>query len=359
MAARPFSVSPAVTRRRKGLQPDSNDGNRIRGCFGGIMAQQYIGVYTTKERPRAVGDFPRPLGMRRRLWFVWEMPEGKYKVQPLNAALSPMAEARIISDSEFSGRFTYEADCFIAPEGYIHPDWRRMEAASVPLLDLFLVEHGGAVLPLPGPADPGTLSADDPDLLLHWARAERRPNIPALEPAQMPFDRLVGEVAPAEGEEAASVPAGIPERAPEEAAESAEDEGRQVRRLRARFVQALLLLRRGARAESLVLLEELLGEPYEYFDGGAQLFSEFGLGLRRLGFASLALAAHKRALEFAPPDARIYFNIARSYHDLGLLAEAGDFLEQSLAVSPDFAPARQFLAFIKVSGDADSPRKTD
>lgn len=91
-----------------------------------------------------------------------------------------------------------------------------------------------------------------------------------------------------------------------------EDEANQVRQLRSRFVQALLLLRRGARAESLVLWKRCSREPYEYFKGGAQLFSEFGLGLRRLGFAPLALAAHKRALEFAPKDERILFNIARA-----------------------------------------------
>ncbi|SBV95979.1 hypothetical protein KL86DPRO_10965 [uncultured delta proteobacterium] len=317
------------------------------------MAQQYIGVYATKEKSHAVGEFPRPLGTRKRMWFVWEMPDGKYKVQALNAAFQPMAEARIITSKEFSGRFTYEADCFIAPDGYTHPSMQQLDAASVPLQDLFLGEKGGGVFSLPAPADPGALLADDPNLLMHWAKAERRPKVNAPDPVKMPFDRLVGEVVSVDGDGAAPVGAAMPEKEPEEGAEREEEEAHQVRQLRSRFVQALLLLRRGARTESIALLEEMLREPYEFFKGGAQLFSEFGLGLRRLGFTPLALAAHKRALEFAPKDERILFNIARSYHDLGLLAEARDFLEQSLAVAPEFTPARQFLTFIDVDDDAE------
>jgi tetratricopeptide (TPR) repeat protein len=310
------------------------------------MAQQYIGVYATKEKAPAVGGFPRPLGMRKRMWFVWEMTDGTYKVQALNAALHPMSEARIVTGKEFSGRFTYEAECVIAPDGYTHPTMRQMDAASASLSDFFLENQSGAGLPLPAAANPGVMLADDPDLLLHWAKAERRPKVNAPDPVKMPFDRLMGEVVSVEGDEAALAAAVTPENSPEEAAGEGDGEASLARQLRSRFVQALLLLRRGARTECLNLLEEMLREPYAHFEGGAQLFSEFGLGLRRLGLAPLALAAHKRALEFTPEDERVLFNIARSYHDLGLLAEARDFLKQSLAVAPEFAPARQFLTFL-------------
>ncbi|MCC8194743.1 MAG: tetratricopeptide repeat protein [Deltaproteobacteria bacterium] len=310
------------------------------------MAQHYIGVYATNERVPALGDFLRPLGTRKRLWFAWEMPEGKYTVQALNAAHQPMAEPRIVTANEFSSRFTYQADCFFAPEGYIHPSLQGVNAASSPLPNLFFDEKGSAVLPLPAPADTGGLLADDPNLLMHWAKVERRPKLKAVEPVKIPFDRLVGEVDTVGGAESGSPSI-------EEAAISprSEDEAQQVRQLRSRFVQALLLLRRGARSESLGLLEEMLRAPYDPFEGGAQLFSEFGLGLRRLGFASLALAAHTRALEFAPEDPRVLFNMARSCHDLGLLVEARDYLEQALKAAPDFAAARQFLTFLD---DADT-----
>ena len=307
------------------------------------MSQHYIGVYSTKEKSPAVGDFPRPLGLRKRLWFAWEMPDGKYKVQALNAAHQPMAEARFVTGKEFADRFTYEADNFFAPDGYTHPNMQGVDASAMPLPDLFLGEKSAAILP--APADPGALLADDPNLLANWAKAERRPKLQGSDPVKMPFDRLIGEVGTVPDEGGDQPPATLEEAAAKESAGGG-DEANQVRQLRSRFVQALLLLRRGARTESLTLLEEMLQEPYEPFDGGAQLFSEFGLGLRRLGFTPLALAAHRKALKFAPEDERILFNIARSYHDLGLVIEARDYLEQSLAVAPGFTAARQFLTFL-------------
>lgn len=221
---------------------------------------------------------------------------------------------------------------------------------------------------MPRPArDGGMLKADDPDLLLSWVKAEARPKHNFADPATIPFDRLVSEVAEVDAgtgrdEHNNDTQTGVfPP-----AAETGDSgpviplkgsDAEQVRFLRSQFVQALLLMRRGARSESIALLREMLHTPHTFFDGGAQLFSEFGLGLRRLGLTSLALAAHRRALEFAPRDERILFNIARSYHDLDLLPEARDYLEKALAVVPDFAAAKHFLSFIegKAAGQTGKP----
>jgi len=326
------------------------------------MAQQYIGVYATHEKAPSLGEFPRPMGTRKRLWFVWEMPEGKHKVQALNAVFQPMAEPRIIPSKEFLARFVYQPDCFYAPEGAVHPNIQGVDLVGSALPDLFLSDGEGAGNPLlpfsPQQAPPGQegkVLADDPNLLVAWAKAEPVTRPRTADPIKMPFDRLVGEVVAGPepgGELHGGIAKTVPNDAPAQGAapRAAIDENvEEVRQLRSRFVQALLLLRRGARTESLNLLEEMLAQPHAYFEGGALLFSEFGLGLRRLGFIPLALAAHKRALEFAPNDARVLFNIARTYHDLALLPEARDYLEKALAVAPDFAVARQFLMFLEAS----------
>lgn len=327
------------------------------------MAQQYVGVYATHEKAPPLGEFPRPLGMRKRLWFVWELPEGKYKVQALNAALQPMTEPRIIPSKEFSARFVYEPECFAAPEGLVHPNLQGVDLVGASLPDLFLNEPGedASLLPPPQRIDaPGKMLADDPNLLLAWAKAEPKSKVKTPDPMKMPFDRLVGEVAPQDGDGEEAAGAGLEQtdtgtagevviELRQEAPPPPEEDVQQMRHLRSQFVQALLLLRRGARSEGLTLLEEMLSQPQPFFEGGAQLFSEFGLGLRRLGFMSLALAAHKRALDFAPDDARILFNIARTYHDLDLLPEAREFLGRALAIDPEFAVARQFLMFLEAS----------
>ncbi len=322
-----------------------SSGHQVRGY---AMPQNYIGVYATKEKAPSIGDYPRPLGLRKRLWFVWESAEGKYTVQPLNAAQQPMAEPRVIPGKEFSDRYTYEADCFLAPAGATHPSLQGVAAEAMALPDLFQSSLGGSGQdsPLPPPAAPAGVRADDPDLLLAWARSGPTVRADMADPVQIPFDRLVGEVVETpeplrEGDPSASA----------DAAEPAGEETQLARQLRSQFVQALLLIRRGAKSESLALLEEMLTQTYEPFAGGAQLFSEFGLGLRRLGFVQHALAAHRKALEFSPDDARILFNIARTYHDLDLLPEARDYLEQALAVDPDFVTARQFLMFLDISQD--------
>lgn len=327
------------------------------------MAQQYIGVYATQEKGPSIGEFPRPTSARKRLWFVWELPESKYKVQALNAVFQPMSEPRVIPAREFAARFTHESEHLHVPEGYAHPTAQGLDAAGASLPDLFFGEDDSGcptIPPTQRPEPPRKLMADDPNLLAAWAKADPSLKSKTADPVKMPFDRLVGEVAPdaaAEGEERPpsecsepSVSAVMPE-ASEKTEQAGEEEAQQSRQMRSNFVQALLLLRRGARAQSLSLLEEMLSQPYEYFEGGAQLLSEFGLGLRRLGLIPLALAAHRRALEFAPNDERVLFNIARTYHDLGFLPEARDYLEKALAVAPDFVQARQFMMFLEVSGE--------
>lgn len=321
------------------------------------MPQQYIGVYATKEAAPSIAEYPRPHATRRRLWFAWETPEGQYKVQALNAAMQPMSEAKSIAAKDFSDRYAYEADCLLAPEGYAHPMADRNAAAAVPLPDLFWQEKKGGSpasdgsAPAPGLKKCGVY-ANDPSLLLEWVKASPQTLRPAPDPAKMPFARLVSEIVDQPED---STPDSEEETAdhvmpPSEPVQ--EEEAQRIRQLRSRFVQALLLLRRGAKSGGLAALEELLAQPHEHFEGGAQLFSEFGLGLRRLGFAKLALAAHRRALLFAPGDERVLFNIARSCHDLELFSEAGEYLEQALAAAPDFAAARQLLAFL----DLKSPR---
>lgn len=323
------------------------------------MGQQFIGVYATSETAPYLGDYPRPAGKRKRLWFVWETPEGRYKVQALNAAHQPMAEPRTISVREFEDRFTLEEGCVAAPEGYVSPSAAPVDAAREQLPDLFTAiaepahVSGGAPsfpagLSLATPVDDGQLRSDDPNLLFMWAKEYPPRNRAASDFARIPFDRLVNEVM--ETPDMPGAAGNAPERASEfaisEEPESS-DEVELVRTLRSRFVQALLVLRRGERDESIAMLRDILEQPYADFAGGAQLFSEFGLGLRRLGLIFLALAAHKRALEFAPDNPRVLFNIARGYHDLGLLTEAREFLSQALAIAPDFAAARQFLEFLE------------
>ena len=302
------------------------------------MGDQFLGVYTTHEVAPAMGEFPRPGVRKKRWWFVWRTANERYKVQPLNAVLQPMTEPRVISTMEFDNRYTLDEECPAVPAGYARAG-AEGEIVAVPE-DTF--------------AYTGPLAADDPNLLLHWSRTEDAAT-DASSSTSPPVEivQLMGEILPA-------APVGSTMTTPvansaNTPSSTADD---MVKLLRGRFVQALLRLRRGERAESMADLSELLSEPHVFFEGGAQLFSEIGLGLRRLGFVRLALVSHKRALEFAPRDARVLFNIARSCHDLDLVLEAKDFLEQALAVEPDFVPARQFMGFLDAGRQSQKENQT-
>lgn len=312
------------------------------------MDQEFLGVYATNEAAPSLGDFPRPLGRRKRLWFVWETPEGRYKVQALNAVCQPMAAPRVIALGEFQQRYTPEPRCPAMPEGYTVSGATGGEAPIPPLFDIFSsnadVEPGAYAFLHAGKfRDDGRLSADDPGLLRNWAEAGSKTAKQAPDPVRIPFDRLVEEVE----REAVSPRAGTEQPPPPAAPEAdGKEQPEEARHLRSTFVQALLLLRRGEREGAVAMLRGMLGKEYPPFGGAAQLFSEFGLGLRRLGLVKLALAAHRRAKEYAPRNERILFNIARSYHDLGLLDDAREYLEKALAVSPEFSAAKQFLMFL-------------
>jgi tetratricopeptide (TPR) repeat protein len=76
------------------------------------------------------------------------------------------------------------------------------------------------------------------------------------------------------------------------------------------------------------------------------MFTEFGLALRRKQKFTLALSSHLRALELAPNDERILFNVARAEYELRNPDKARYYLDKALSVAPDFTVARNFQSFL-------------
>ncbi len=313
---------------------------------------QYIGVYSTSELPSALGAGGRVMVKRKRLWFVWEMVNGLYKVQPLNAILQPMAEPRLVPLREFEARFSFEDACIAAPLGFMHPSLLEEGKDGVPM-------GGGSgtimqfspVMPAAG----GHLRPDDPNLLQAWlqsspssaaAPAGELTALQERELSRMVEDSLA-DISPEESQQAKPL---NPD-ATLDLQQTAEEQGEPVpgdeQSLRADFAIALIKIKQGRREEGVVLLEALVSRTYQPFDGAPQFFSELGLNLRRLGLITLALAAHKKALTLSPRDERVHFNLARIYHDMNQFADAKKHLEQALALAPSFDMARQFLQFLE------------
>ncbi|EHJ47971.1 Tetratricopeptide TPR_2 repeat-containing protein [Solidesulfovibrio carbinoliphilus subsp. oakridgensis] len=82
-------------------------------------------------------------------------------------------------------------------------------------------------------------------------------------------------------------------------------------------------------------------------DAQKQAINAFGIHLRKERNFDTAQAYYRSALELAPDDERILFNLARVLFEQGDLAGARGVLEQALALDPEFAEARKFLRYVK------------
>lgn len=293
----------------------------------------FLGVYSTSEMPVVLGAALRPMVKRKRLWFVWKTSDGRFQVQALNAIMQPMSAPRVISLDEFEARYTHEPDQTASPGHQLDPGIAAED---------YGVEDALGIAP------DSPLRADDPDLLRAWmmkpvpAPSSDRPG--EFSPIQqVHLARLVDESlqAPLPDLVQGATPSPMEEEAPPAPVDAEQS-------LRADFAMALLKIKQGRRDEGLALLDSIIRWQGTPFDGAAELFSEFGLNLRRLGITSLALFAHRRALSLAPNDERIHFNLARVYHDLKKYDIAREHLEKALELAPDFTTARQFLSFLTV-----------
>ena len=85
----------------------------------------------------------------------------------------------------------------------------------------------------------------------------------------------------------------------------------------------------------------------------------FGISLRKRGDFDAAAAFYRKALELAPTDERLMFNLARALFEKGDAPACSQLLEQALAAAPEFAEAKAFLRWLKrrtpVPGDDDFP----
>ncbi len=315
-----------------------------------MQEQRFIGVYASSEMPSTLGASHRPMVRRKRLWFVWETGDGKYQVQPLNAVHMPMAEPRLITAKEFETRFTAEAECCAAPAGCAPDGEQQEQPPQMPEGDM-PGESGGQDAPQ-------VLRADDPNLLQMWleGRAPVPPRQEGLTPAQeAEMTRLLEDALLDPSRESAANASGVAEAGETWDAATKSDPAEErdpEQALRADFALALLQLKQGRRSDGVAGLERMLSRPYAPFASAATIFSELGLSLRRLGLINLSLLAHQRALEFAPEDERVHFNLARSFHDLNKFSTARMHLERALAIAPDFTVARQFLVFLKAKDPA-------
>jgi len=99
-------------------------------------------------------------------------------------------------------------------------------------------------------------------------------------------------------------------------------------------------------AAVLPVLEAAVASRAAVDDVQKASINAFGIHLRKRRDFDTAIIFYRKALEMAPDDIRLLFNLARALYEKGAVSECRAALEQALARSPDFMEARKFLHYL-------------
>ncbi|MDR2076247.1 MAG: tetratricopeptide repeat protein [Desulfovibrio sp.] len=305
----------------------------------------YLGLYTT--RPDA-GPAVLHRANESGLWQAWRAEDGSYVIQALDVRKKPWGNFfSLAADDFFYALTVLPAEDTAAGRGYF------LRSDSPHLLDVWFDQAQAAqtqgeqqvgelgLLPEEAeilsfaeifggvsPSGGSGRKAGDPEDLQPVPEAPRD-LIPIAEPDFPP-----------------NGPAALDPLSPEEPISPEERIARLEARMRVRFAELLVQVDDPTQTAVDADLQKLLQEEADFSWQQKYMFAEFGMALRRKGKKQLAFMAHLRAFELAPEDAHILFNLARSEYELGHISRAKEYLAQSLAVLPNFAPALNFLSFL-------------
>ncbi|MGE4537747.1 MAG: tetratricopeptide repeat protein [Desulfovibrio sp.] len=94
-----------------------------------------------------------------------------------------------------------------------------------------------------------------------------------------------------------------------------------------------------------VLRQAGAGDPEGH--GQKATINAFGIRLRKQKNYDTAIAYYRKALELAPGDERLMFNLARVLFEKGDLAACRDILTQAVGIDAEFSEAKKFLRYIE------------
>lgn len=89
--------------------------------------------------------------------------------------------------------------------------------------------------------------------------------------------------------------------------------------------------------------EKMAATDALYDEDHMHTFNELGITLRRSGMLQEAIRNYAKALEMAPDDEALHYNIARALKEAGNAGEAAAHLKKALELKPTFKEAKEFL----------------
>ena len=119
------------------------------------------------------------------------------------------------------------------------------------------------------------------------------------------------------------------------------------------FDSGMKALELGDRKRAMFAFEPPLQMDVPWRPAHKHMFSEFGSVLRKKRIYALALRHHTKALELAPNDENIWFNLARVHYSLGNLDKALEYLQRILKANPNMREGRLFMDYLQQKKKSD------
>ena len=119
------------------------------------------------------------------------------------------------------------------------------------------------------------------------------------------------------------------------------------------FDSGMKALELGDRKRAMFAFERPLQMDVPWRPAHKHMFSEFGSVLRKKRIYALALRHHTKALELAPNDENIWFNLARVHYSLGNLDKALEYLQRILKANPNMREGRLFMDYLQQKKKSD------
>ncbi len=291
---------------------------------------EFLGFFSTVK---SVIDGDSGFSVKKIYWYVWDAGALSVSVQMLGPDFKPAGQIMPLSRHEFENSFSPEPDMGTRPED-LDQDIVRFVTRNM---------EKNARQTAPRPSGVRSVSGSAPA----FEKAPADSLHPGVEPDAF---RLVEN---AEKPDAAMSVQEFERRELARRKRLCRIAEEKVRTLFIRDLDEFLQGMLGPEAAFKAPLEVKADWLPEY----KHMFSQLAVRLRKLKLYRRAIDYHSRALELAPGDYHIYFNMACVHYALGDIKNTVYWLNQILAVAPDMELARRFLEYVsehEASPEADS-----
>lgn len=285
---------------------------------------QFLGFFSTAE---SVIDGDSGFSVRKIYWYVWDAGAHSVSVQKLDPDYNPVGPIMPLTRKEFEENFSEEPDLAVPPEN-LDQEVARFIAGDETR------EHRSSS---------SRRSGREGSVLAYSEAESSGPQKVGFGESQRPFN-----------EEKPDLEEPVPEFERREL-----DRRKRLCRIAEEKVRTLFIRDLDAFLQGLPGAEGAFKEPLEvkadWLPEYKHMFSQLAVKLRKLKLYNRSIDYHSKALELAPTDYHIYFNLACVHYALGDLKSASYWLNQILAVAPDMELARRFLDYISERSAASSP----